>query len=153
MKMAYSLLDWRNRLPQNGVCVPADFEQLVQQVLGESHGGTLHPGVNIEETDAGYQVSLDLPGVKPADVSIDYVDGKLSVAGERVSPEPAEGVTVHRSERRYGKFERVVTLPKQVNVENIEATYEDGVLTISLPKSEELRPRKIEIKAARKDQE
>ncbi len=151
--MAYSLLDWRNRLPQNGVCVPAEFEHLVQQVLGDSSSKELHPGVNIAETESGYEVSMDLPGVKSDQVNIDFADGRLTIAGERHSPEKVEGKTVHRVERRYGRFERSLTLPKQVDVDNIEAVFEDGVLTIHLPKSEELRPRKIAIKTASTSQE
>lgn len=102
------------------------------------------PFANLAETEKGYELTLDLPGINAEDVSVELNDDQLVVSGERqFSAE--DGKTYHRVERRSGKFRRVLTIPAPVNEEAITAEYKDGVLTVSLPKSEKVKPKKISI--------
>ena len=89
---------------------------------------------------------FDLPGLKKGEVEINVHDGTLSVSGERRQEEAEEGRTFVRVERSYGRFYRSFSLPQTIDAAGIEATFEDGVLTIEVPKAEELKPRRIDIR-------
>ena len=103
------------------------------------------PRVDISETDDSHLIQMDLPGVSKDDVEVTVEDGVLKIAGERKrSREETQG-DYSRVERSYGRFYRSFRLGQQVDPSNIEATHENGVLTISLPKAEESRPHKIDI--------
>ena len=105
------------------------------------------PPVNVVESEPGYEVALDVPGMKADDFSIEFKDGQLWVSGERKAEAEAADKTCHVSERRYGQFRRVVSLPVDVAADKIEATYKDGVLAVSVPKAPTALPRKIAIKS------
>lgn len=109
--------------------------------LGDPLSRRWFPKMDISETDTEVKVSLDLPGVNPDDVSIDIRDNRLRVSGtterEKTDEKP------YRYERTYGRFERQVTLPTHVKEEEVQAKYKDGVLNITLPKSEEDKAKKI----------
>jgi HSP20 family protein len=104
------------------------------------------PRLNLSETDAAYHVSVDLPGLKPEDVNVELRHGDLWITGERRGETEEKGQTWHRVERYYGQFRRVVRLGDDVNPENVDAEYKDGVLHITVPKAPEAQPKKIEIK-------
>ena len=104
------------------------------------------PRTDLSETEDAYLIHLDLPGLKKDEVEISVHDGTLSVSGERRQEETEEGRTFVRVERSYGRFYRSFSLPQTINAEGIEATFEDGVLTIYVPKAEELKPRRIDIR-------
>ncbi len=106
----------------------------------------LAPAADVLETEAGFRVVLDLPGLDPAALKIDIENDTLSVQAERKQPAPAQGETVHRSERSFGTFSRSFRLPKTVDGSRVEARYEHGVLTVVLPKREEAKPRTISVK-------
>lgn len=112
----------------------------------EAESAVWAPRVDVGENEDAYILSLDLPGVSKEDLSIQFQDGSLHVSGERklVSREE-EQINYTRVERRYGHFYRSFTLPKAVNAEAIQAHFENGVLTVHVPKAAELKPRKIEI--------
>ena len=106
------------------------------------------PAVDVREEADRIVLRADLPGVRPEDVKLTWENGLLTLAGER--PRQAESdttVAYHLAERRHGAFERRFQLPKDANGDAIEAAYEHGVLTISIPKRPEIKPRAIEIKA------
>lgn len=146
--MSKSLIHFGNRFPLTANAFTADFDHAMRSLLGADGGeSSFRPGVSIAETEQGYEFSLDLPGVAAADVELNVHDGKLSISGERKHEESTEEKTWHRVERFHGAFERVFTLPKNVDVEAIEAHHTDGVLTITIPKSEAAKPRKIEVKS------
>lgn len=107
----------------------------------------LAPPMDLSETDGSLQVRLDLPGVDPKEIDIQVSGNHLTIAGERKEEKEEKGETFHRIERRSGRFSRSVTLPCAVEEEKIDANYHDGVLTISVPKSEECKARRIEEKA------
>jgi HSP20 family protein len=90
--------------------------------------------------------NVELPGLSKGEIDISYQEGVLTISGER-KPEFAEGKQpeTFRSERCTGKFQRSLTLPVPIQSDRIHATYKNGVLTIDLPKSEEAKPRKVEV--------
>lgn len=101
------------------------------------------PAFEILDEDKSYIVGLDVPGLKKDDIDIEVKDNHLIVTGERKSDK--HNVNVLRSERRYGRFSRVFGLPQNLDTESIDARYENGVLSIHLPKEEKSQPRKIKI--------
>lgn len=108
-------------------------------------GAAWTPRVDLAETDESYLIHLDLPGIGKEDVEINFHDGTLTISGERKTEEKDENHSYVRVERSYGRFSRAFTLPQAVNDGNIEATFENGVLNINVPKAEEVKPRRIKI--------
>lgn len=106
------------------------------------------PAIDIHETDQAYQVTVDLPGTAKEDITVTVQDGMLTIKGERKSETKEDGNGFHRIERWYGSFERRLAVPKDVEADCVEARYENGVLTVVLPKRDEVKPRQIEIKAS-----
>lgn len=106
--------------------------------------------VDVAENDDEFTVQASLPGVDPSDIDITLEDNILSIAGEVKEEEEIEGKAYHIRERRYGQFRRSISLPTRVEVEAIEADYADGVLTVHVPKAEDVKPKKISIKSAAK---
>lgn len=103
------------------------------------------PVCEIHDEDNSYSISLDIPGMKKDEIDIEVKDNHLHVTGERKTEKKSEKNNVLRSERTYGKFERVFSLPQNINAEKIEARFENGVLDISLPKEEKSQKRRISI--------
>jgi HSP20 family protein len=102
--------------------------------------------LNVWEDDQAIHVEADLPGVDPAKIDVTVTEGNhLTIRGERGVPE-IEGATWVRQERPSGEFLREITLPALVNADAVEAKYENGVLSLTLPKHEAVKPRKIEVK-------
>ncbi|MDP9120697.1 MAG: Hsp20/alpha crystallin family protein [Acidobacteriota bacterium] len=113
---------------------------------GEDIGkGTWMPPVDIQETEAGYRLQAELPGLTKDDVAITLENNVLRLSGERKFQKDANKENYHRVERVYGAFSRSFALPHQVSSEGVEASFQNGVLTISVPKAEQARPRKIAI--------
>jgi len=107
---------------------------------------TTYPLMNLWEDEDNLFVEAELPGMELGDLEI-YVHGdQLAVKGERKEP-TCENGTWHRRERGYGKFARVLELPVTVNEDKVEAAFKNGVLTITLPKRAEAKPRRIEVRA------
>lgn len=104
------------------------------------------PSTDIIEYDDRYEVRMDFPGLTKDDVKISYSDGQLSVSGERKFENENKDAKYHRIERSYGKFFRSFTVPNKIKEDKIEANFKDGLLTIILPKADEVRPKEIEIK-------
>lgn len=101
--------------------------------------------VDLYETDDSVVVETPIAGVKPDDVNITLTDDVLTIEGETKAEEKTERANYVRQERRYGAFSRTLRLPAQVKGEDARATIEDGVLTLTMPKSKEAKPRRIEI--------
>jgi HSP20 family protein len=94
-------------------------------------------------------VMVELPGVEPDDLQITMEDGLLTIQGERQFTAESSEQQFHRVERRYGAFRRSITLPAQVQAEQIEATFDNGVLEIVVPKAEEAKPKRIQVRPGR----
>ncbi len=107
--------------------------------------GALTIPVDMYETDEDMVVSAAVPGLKPEDVDISITGNTLTLNGEFRSEEEGERGNVHFQERRYGKFQRSMSLPANTNAEEVDAVFEDGVLKITLPKAEEAKPKQIPV--------
>jgi len=106
------------------------------------------PAVDIREEADRYVVQADLPGVKPDDIEVSLEKGVLTIKGHRETEAKEERENYRRVERIYGSFFRRFTLPETVDEEKIEAKYDNGVLTIIIPKKPEEQPKKITVKVA-----
>lgn len=104
----------------------------------------LTPAIDIDETNDAYLVTADVPGVKKDDIKIETVGNQLTISAERRF-ETTEGRRNERRERYYGTFQRSFTLPSGADMEQIEANYDGGVLTVKIPKGEQAKARRIEI--------
>jgi HSP20 family protein len=104
------------------------------------------PLTDILEDDNRYCLNIDLPGIKKEDVKINYTNGQLSISGERKMESEEKNTKYHRAERSYGKYYRSFTLPQKIKENEIDAEFKDGQLKISIPKSEEAKPKQLEIK-------
>ena len=105
------------------------------------------PSLDVVEEKNQYLVKLELPGLKSEDVKITFEDGVLTISGERKEEKSTNENKVHLSERYYGKFERGVRFPSPVEADHIAAKFADGVLEVALPKTEETKPKQIQINA------
>jgi HSP20 family protein len=103
------------------------------------------PAVDVFEDKDNLLVKAELPGLRKEDIEISLQDGYLSLSGERKQEEKREDACVYRSERWQGRFHRSISLPCRVEAEKIKATYNEGVLTVTLPKAEEAKPKQIPI--------
>lgn len=104
--------------------------------------------MDVSENDDEYVVKASLPGINPEDLDITYTGNTLTVKGETRAEEEREGERYHLRERRFGTFQRTISLPSTVNQEAIEANYQDGVLTLRLPKAEEAKPKRISVQSS-----
>jgi HSP20 family protein len=107
------------------------------------------PALDISERKDAYLVTVELPGVDADDLEITLEDGLLTIQGERHFAHDSSGQQFHRIERRYGAFRRSITLPAQVQAEQIEASFDNGVLQILVPKMEEAKPKRIQVRPGR----
>jgi HSP20 family protein len=107
------------------------------------------PALDISERKDAYLVTVELPGVEADDLEITLEDGLLTIQGERHFAHDSSEQQFHRVERRYGAFRRSITLPAQVRAEQIEASFDNGVLQILVPKMEEATPKRIQIRPGR----
>jgi HSP20 family protein len=124
------------------------FDATLQGWPGESNGATWLPAADIYESDSELVVNLDLPGVDPKLVDIRVENNVLTIRGERRFEEKEDKDNFHRVERLYGTFVRSFTLSTSVDADKIRANYNAGVLSITLPKAEAAKPRRIQIAAA-----
>ena len=107
--------------------------------------GTGGLALDMYETDAALVVTADLPGVKPADLDISITGAVLTIKGESKVETEVKRESYHRQERRYGAYSRSVALPTPVNADQAEAKFKDGVLTLTIPKAEEAKPKVIKV--------
>lgn len=120
--------------------------QVNRTVAGEAMAeADFVPAVDIRESAGAYEIEVELPAVDPAGVRVDLREGVLTVRGERPAAELPEGVKVHRSERRVGRFARAFVLPDDADADSIHAKARNGVLHITVSKRAEVQPRSIEI--------
>lgn len=150
--MMRSLVPWNTRAPRLLDSFRREMDQLFNQLLHEWDKSeqlpAFVPRANVAETDTHFEVTLDLPGLQPDQVSVELKENQLWVTGERKDQREESGKTYHHIERVWGQFRRVIPFPSPVNAEKVEAQYQDGVLTVLVPKDETARPRKIAVKKA-----
>jgi len=127
----------------------SDMSRLVDWAFGggDRWSRPMVPALDVCQEENRYVVRADLPGMRQEDIEITYQDGILTLKGEKRSEsEKKEGNRYYVRERFDGKFGRNLQLPEKIDVEKIEATFQDGVLELSLPFSPEAQPRRIEIR-------
>ncbi len=103
------------------------------------------PAVDFSETENEYTVKAELPGISKDDIDISLTDGVLTIKGEKRYEEKEEKENYHYMESRYGSFSRSLLLPEDASMEKVDAVYTNGVLTVSIPKAEAAKPKKIKI--------
>ena len=103
------------------------------------------PRANLAEAENEYEVTVELPGFKPEEVNVEMKNGELWITGEKREEHEEKGQTWHRVERRYGEFRRTFPLPAEVKPEEVQARYEGGVLIVTVPKTEEAKPRHVPV--------
>jgi HSP20 family protein len=126
--------------------VQSQFNRLIDQVWGDRRESWL-PAIDVFDTKEAVVLKAELPGMDPDDIQIEVEDNVLTVKGERRFEEEVDEERYYRVERRYGSFQRSIALPQTVKATDISASYEDGILTITVPKVEEQQPKRIEVKA------
>lgn len=121
------------------------FEDTWRGVWPTTAGNAL--ALDVHETDTAYTVVTALPGLSAEQISVRFDDGNLIISAEIPQPQPAEGTKVLLQERPFGQFTRSLRLPQTIDVNQVEATYENGLLTLTLPKTPEVQPKQIPVKA------
>jgi HSP20 family protein len=125
-----------------------EVNRLFGRTLGEGAGAAVWtPAVDVFDTKDAIVLKAELPGMKPEDIDIEIDDNVLTIKGERRFRETVEDGRYYRLERSYGHFSRSLTLPQGVRGDQIEARFDQGVLEVRVPKSEEVKPRKIAVAA------
>ena len=126
-----------------------DFERLLSSVRPATAQAHLHPGVyplmNIYDDGTSFLVRAELPGYDPEEIDVTVTGDTLTLSGARHIPAIPEGSHYHRRERRGGRFRRAISLPEQCDSAAVEAKFVDGVLEITLPRSEQAKQRKVAI--------
>ena len=134
----------------------SDFDQIRREMLrlldastgdgAPDQGAGVFPPMNITQDDENFYLRAEIPGIKPAELSISALRNRVSISGKREIPREHDRVSYHRKERPEGGFNRAVTLPTEVDAERVDAHYTDGILTLTLPKAEQLKPRQIAVR-------
>ena len=130
--------------------VRREMQRLLDTVTGDAFaevGAGVFPPMNITQDDDNFYLRAEVPGINPKELSIAAVRNRVSLAGKREIQREHERVSYHRRERAEGSFNRTVTLPSEVDAERVDARYADGVLTLTLPKAEQAKPRQITVRS------
>lgn len=106
------------------------------------------PPVNLYDAGDRFILSTPLPGMSPAEVELSITGETLTIRGDRKRPEGVQDESFRRQERVFGRWARTVTLPDRIVADNVSASFQDGVLTVTIPRAEEARPRQINISTA-----
>jgi HSP20 family protein len=122
------------------------FSEFFNNNLERMPANSIYPKVDIEENENSYLFKAELPGVKKEDVSIEIDNRVLTISGEKKEVHEESGKNVYRKESYSGSFSRSFTLPEHVSPDDADAKYENGILILSIPKSEDKAKKKIEIK-------
>ena len=130
--------------------VQRQLNRLFDDVLTPSHWDDFSnlskvPAAELTETEDALRLKLEIPGIKASDLDIQVTVDHVSISGERKEETKSEDKGVTRSEFRYGKFSRVIPLPKKVQNTNVTADYKDGILNLTLPKSEEEKNKVVKV--------
>lgn len=121
------------------------MDEFFNDAVNNTRSNSFMPSIDISETDTQFQITAELPGMKKEDISIDLEQSRLTISGERSFQNEEEGKKFHRVETQYGSFNRSFQLPDNVDEESVKASYEDGLLNISIDKSEDKVKKQIEI--------
>ena len=126
-----------------------DMDRLFGQVVGRAYWPThagVFPLVNVTEDKDHFYIRAEIPGMNSDDINVSATGRNLTISGERKIASEGENVKYHRREREGGNFSRIISLPNDIQVGKIEAGYIDGVLTVTVPKAEETKPKQITVR-------
>ena len=125
-----------------------DMDRLLGQVAGPAYWPThagVFPLVNVAEDQNHFYISSEIPGMTSDEINISATGRNLTISGERKITLESENVRYHRREREDGKFNRIIALPSDIQVDKIEAGYIDGILSVKIPKAEAAKPKQITV--------
>jgi HSP20 family protein len=127
-----------------------EMDEMLSRFSYDWNGGELltqaaAPSLDLSETDNALEIRMDLPGIKPEEVDIEISGNTVRISGERKEEKEEKGKAFHRIERMSGTFSRTVTLPCGIKEDKVTAECHDGVLTVTLPKTEEAKTHKIKV--------
>jgi len=133
--------------------IRSEIDRLLQDPFSALTQGTSFfegwtPALDIYEDKDKYVAKAELPGMRKEDIDVSLEGDTLTISGERKQEEEKKEGDTYRSERYFGRFQRTVTLPAAVDANKIQAIYKDGVLTVTVPKTEEAKPKQIEVKTS-----
>lgn len=130
--------------------VPRSFSNLLDDFFNDvvqSDTGRMYvPSMDVSETDSHYHIRVSLPGMKKDDINIDLQDRRLTISGERKEETEDKDTKHHVQETRYGRFERPIMLPNNINQDKIDARFEDGILKLDVEKKEKQVNKQIKVK-------
>lgn len=144
-----TLVPRMERLPRPLIRFEREMENLMERLFRPDEERWMVgfvPAANVAETETGYEVTMELPGMNRQEFNVELKDGDLWVTGEKKEEKEEKGKSFHRVERTYGEFCRVIRLPGEVVADKISADYKEGVLRILVPKTEKAKPRHVEVK-------
>ena len=121
------------------------FDAVAGETSGDIGAGAFPP-LNVTQDDENFYLRAEVPGIEPDKLSISAVRNRVSLAGKREIPREHDRVSYHRRERAEGSFNRTVTLPMEVDANRVTARCADGLLTLTLPKAEDAKPRQIAVR-------
>ncbi len=142
--------------PREVASLQDEFERMFRTFLGggtsggesaPATAGAWSPALDVEETEDAFVLHVELPGCRPEDVEVSLEENVLTVTGERRFYDEREAEGFRRVERRFGRFHRAVRLPDRVDPDQVEADFDHGLLTITVPKAEQAKPRRIQVRS------
>lgn len=122
------------------------FDEMISQPGRMATGSSLMPAVDLYQTDEAVVIKASLPGINPDDLKISVTGDVLTIQGEQLAERENKEATYHIRERKWGSFSRSLSLPVPVQTDKATAEYENGILTLTMPKAEEIRPKTITVK-------
>ncbi len=147
----FELEPWRRRVENAPATFRREFDDLMERFFGPERldwfsSRAFSPAVDVSESEHEIMVKAELPGIDQKDLEVSLSGDVLTIKGEKKEEKEEKGDNVHRIERSYGSFSRSFTLPCEVKMEEVEAKFKDGVLSLKLPKSEVSKKKAIPIK-------
>jgi HSP20 family protein len=150
--MAQTLISWVGAPTRLYDDLRQEMNELMQRFFtSQTDGrelGWFAPRSNIIESDKDYEVTVDLPGMKPDDFNVEFREGSLRISGERKLDTSPERKDYRCVGCQYGRFEDVIALDVPVQADQVQAAYKDGVLRVTIPKQESAQPRRILVKSS-----
>lgn len=122
------------------------FDSFFRGDLRDESSYCLQPAVDIIESDDAYEIEAEMPGMTKDDIKVTIEGNVLTIRGEKKQEKTEKGKNYHRTERSFGTFVRSFTIPDSVKTDKIEAKHENGIITITLPKQEEVKPKPVDVK-------
>ena len=137
---------WESRFPS----LREEMDKMFEDFFGKTNfpsiaGGTWIPPIDVQQTKKDVMVMMDIPAIDPKEISISIMEDRITIKGERKREAEVKEIDYYRSERVYGSFQRIIQLPSEVVGDKAKASYKDGVLKITIPKSQRAVPKEVQI--------